>query len=105
MQYDLETTDTSLDLFGSAKSKLIDDKITKKKEKPFLLMLRASTSAKNFLISKNARAITMQIKSECDECLTTVIGSYKPRKIIFLHSFDTRNFKKSSKRYSVFAYY
>ena len=61
MQYDLETTDTSLDLFGSAKSKLIDDKITKKKEKPFLLMLRASTSAKNFLISKNARAITIFI--------------------------------------------
>ena len=52
MQYDLDTTDVSLDLFGSAQSKLIDDKITKGKEKPFLLMLRASTSAKNFLISK-----------------------------------------------------
>ena len=54
MQYDLETTDVSLDLFGSAKSKLIDDKITKNRETPFLLMLRASTSAKNFLVSKNA---------------------------------------------------
>ena len=61
MQYDLETTDTSLDLFGSAKSKLIDDKISNKKEKTFLLMLRASTSAKNFLVSKNARTITIFI--------------------------------------------
>ena len=61
MQYDLDTTDVSLDLFGSAQSKLIDDKITKSKEKPLLLMLRASTSAKNFLIGKNARAITIFI--------------------------------------------
>ena len=61
MQYDLETTDVSLDLFGSAQSKLIDYKITKNKEKPFLLMLRASTSAKNFLINKNAKAITIFI--------------------------------------------
>ena len=61
MQYDLETTETSLDLFGSAKSKLIDDKITREKEKPFLLMLRASTSAKNFLTSKNAKSITIFI--------------------------------------------
>ena len=61
MQYDLETTETSLDLFGSAKSKLIDDKITREKEKPFLLMLRASTSAKNFLTSKNAKSTTIFI--------------------------------------------
>ena len=61
MQYDLETTDVSLDIFGSAQSKLIDYKITKNKEKPFLLMLRASTSAKNFLINKNAKAITIFI--------------------------------------------
>ena len=61
MQYDLETTDVSLDLFGSEQSKLIDYKIIKNKEKPFLLMLRASTSAKKFLISKNARAITIFI--------------------------------------------
>ncbi len=61
MQYDLETTDVSLDLFGSANSKLIDDKITKNKEKPFLLMLRASNSAKNFLISESARVITVFI--------------------------------------------
>ena len=61
MQYDLEITDVSLDLFGSAKSKLIDDRITKNKETPFLLMLRASTSAKNFLVSKNARSITIFI--------------------------------------------
>ena len=61
MQYDLETTETSLDLFGSAKSKLIDDKISREKEKPFLLMLRASTSAKNFLTSKNAKSITIFI--------------------------------------------
>ena len=61
MQYDLETTNVSLDLFGSAKSKLIDDKITRNKEKPFLLMLRASTSAKNFLIRQNAKEITIFI--------------------------------------------
>ncbi|MDC3107817.1 NAD(P)H-hydrate epimerase [Paracoccaceae bacterium] len=61
MQYDLETTDASLDLFGSAKSKLIDNKITKNKEKPFLLMLRASTSAKNFLTRKNIKTVTIFI--------------------------------------------
>ena len=61
MQYHIGNTDVSLDLFGSAKSKLIDDKITKSKEKPFLLMLRASTSAKNFLLEKNARSITIFI--------------------------------------------
>ena len=48
MQYDIKTSDVSLELFGSAKSKLIDDRITKSKETPFLLMLRASTSAKDF---------------------------------------------------------
>ena len=61
MQYDLETTDVSLELFGSDKSKLIDDRITKNKETPFLLMLRASTSAKDFLLSKKARSITIFI--------------------------------------------
>jgi len=61
MKYDLETTDVSLDLFGSAKSKLIDYKITRNKEKPFLLMLRASTSAKNFLINQKAKVITIFI--------------------------------------------
>ena len=48
MQYELEATDVSLELFGSDKSKLIDERITKNKETPFLLMLRASTSAKDF---------------------------------------------------------
>ena len=59
MQYDLETVKFSLDLFGSTKSKLIDDKITKTRETPFLLMLRASSSAKNFLVSKRARSVTI----------------------------------------------
>ncbi len=61
MQYDLETTDVCLNLFGSAKSRLIDYKITNNKETPFLLMLRASTSAKKFLISKKAKTITIFI--------------------------------------------
>ena len=61
MQYHLETTDVSLELFGSDKSKLIDERITKNKETPFLLMLRASTSAKDFLLSKKARSITIFI--------------------------------------------
>ena len=59
MQYDLETANISLDLFGSTKSKLIDDKITETRETPFLLMLRASSSAKNFLVSKRARSVTI----------------------------------------------
>ena len=61
MQYDLGTTDNSLDLFGSTRSKLIDDKLTKTKETSFLLMLRASSSAKNFLVSKRARSVTIFI--------------------------------------------
>ena len=61
MQYELETTDVSLDLFGSAKSKLIDERITKNRETPFLLMLRAATSAKKFLLRKKARSITIFI--------------------------------------------
>ena len=61
MQYDLGTTDISLDLFGSTRSKLIDDKLTKTKETSFLLMLRASSSAKNFLVSKRARSVTIFI--------------------------------------------
>ncbi len=61
MQYDIESTDVSLELFGSAKSKLIDDRITENKETPFLLMLRASTSAKNFLLSKKPKSITIFI--------------------------------------------
>ncbi len=61
MQYELETTDVSLELFGSDKSKLIDERITKNKETPFLLMLRASTSAKDFLLRKKARSITIFI--------------------------------------------
>ena len=59
MQYELETTDVSLDLFGSAKSKLIDKRITKNRETPFLLMLRAATSAKKFLVSREAKSITI----------------------------------------------
>ena len=59
MQYDLETAYTSFDLFGSTKSKLIDDKLTKTKETSFLLMLRASSSAKNFLMSKRAKSVTI----------------------------------------------
>ena len=59
MQYELETTDVSLDLFGSAKSKLIDKRITKNRETPFLLMLRAATSAKKFLVSRKAKSITI----------------------------------------------
>ena len=61
MQYELETTDVSLDLFGSAKSKLIDKRITKNRETPFLLMLRAATSAKKFLVSRKAKSITIFI--------------------------------------------
>ena len=61
MQYDLENTDVSLELFGSDNSKLIDERITKNKETPFLLMLRASTSAKDFLVNKKARSITIFI--------------------------------------------
>ena len=61
MQYDLENTDVSLELFGSDNSKLIDERITKNKETPFLLMLRASTSAKDFLVSKKAVSITIFI--------------------------------------------
>ena len=37
MQYELETTDVSLDLFGSAKSKLIDKRITKSRKQEYLL--------------------------------------------------------------------
>ena len=59
MQYDLGTNDISLDLFGSTRSKLIDDKLTKTKETSLLLMLRASSSAKNFLASKGARSVTI----------------------------------------------
>ena len=61
MQYDLENTDVSLELFGSDNSKLIDERITNNKETPFLLMLRASTSAKDFLVNKKARSITIFI--------------------------------------------
>ena len=61
MQYDLGTSDISLDLFGSTRSKFIDDKLTKTKETSFLLMLRASSSAKNFLVSKRARSVTIFI--------------------------------------------
>ncbi len=61
MQYDTETTNISLDLFGSTKSKLIDDKLTKTTEASFLLMLRASSSAKNFLVIKKARSVTIFI--------------------------------------------
>ena len=61
MQYELVTSDVSLDLFGSAKSKLIDERITKNRETSFLLMLRAAKSAKKFLVSKKARSITIFI--------------------------------------------
>ena len=61
MQYDLENTDVSLELFGSDISKLIDERISKNIETPFLLMLRASTSAKDFLVNKKARSITIFI--------------------------------------------
>ena len=77
MQYELETTDVSLDLFGSAKSKLIDKRITKNRETPFLLMLRAATSAKKYLLSKKARSITIFIgkgnNGEDGLCLATLL--------------------------------
>ena len=77
MQYDLETANISLDLFGSTKSKLIDDKITKTRETPFLLMLRASSSAKNFLVSKRARSVTIFVgrgnNGEDGLCLATLL--------------------------------
>ena len=61
MQKSTLDTDFSYRLFGSEKSKLIDNKVCEKFAKPFVLMLRAAEAAKKLLVKGNARSVTIFI--------------------------------------------
>ena len=61
MQKSTLDTDFSYRLFGSEKSKLIDNKVCEKIARPILLMLRAAEAAKMFLVKENASSVTIFI--------------------------------------------
>ena len=61
MQKSTLGTDFSYKLFGSEKSKLIDNKVCETIANPFLLTLRAAEAAKKFLVKENASSVTIFI--------------------------------------------
>tara|TARA_B100001093_G_scaffold30464_1_gene26401 strand:- start:1865 stop:3310 length:1446 start_codon:yes stop_codon:yes gene_type:complete len=61
MQKSTLDTDFSYRLFGSEKSKLIDNKVCEAFAKPFVLMLRAAEAAKKLLVKENAGSVTIFI--------------------------------------------